>query len=213
MSASKHVNKYLFGELFEQMHGITIDDALSGNKVKMVGIHNERDPGSQWFTPEEHDEVMEKPWSEIHSKLTAPTDPEATVRKYQLVNPVQHFIAGGSLYENAAQLRDLTPFLRNASRANEVPLYRGANRPPAVDSGRDRPLGFTPDRYAAVSYTKDRWDGRGRGQIFKASAGTVKGVPLREIGGNQMYVNKKTKRRDYEWLVLPETIPQEWPDK
>ena len=217
MPAHEHLNNYLFGELFEQSHGITVDDALSGNKVKMMGIHNERDPGSQWFTPEEHDDIMkqfntprlksqgERGWKEVHAELTAPTDPEATVRKYQVVNPVYRFVSTGNLYKNAAELRDLTSHLRNVSRENEIKLYRGAKRPPNIDAGKDRPLGFTPDRYAARSYALTATVGE-RTPIFKADVGTVKGVPLREIGGNNMYVSEKAKRRDYEWLVLPEHL-------
>jgi len=224
MPAQEHLNNYLFGELFEQMHGITIDDALSGNKVKMMGIDNKRNPGSQWFTPEEHDEVFkqfsnpklkergERGWREIHKELTAPTDPEQTIRKYQTVNPVSMFVSHGNPYQNAAQLRDLTSHLRNSSRPNEVKLYRGAKRPPNVDAGRDRPLGFTPDHYAARTYALTGKVGE-RTPIFKADIGTVRGVPLREVGGNSMYVSKQARRRDNEWLVLPESIPEKWPEK
>ena len=212
MPAFDHLNKYLFDEMYEGMHGLSVSEALSGHVAKISGIGKRR-----FYSPEEYDEIMgvwekqRKPYKEIHSKQTGPTDVEQTIRRYQMVNPVEAFLAGDEL-NVAAELRDLTNVMRQKSRLNEVTLYRGAHREPAVDAGKTRPLGFTPDVNSVKHYTSDGWDGRGRAPIWKAKPGTVRGIPLSEIGGRPMTVGR-TRRRDNEWFVLPESVPEKWPEK
>ena len=91
-------------------------------------------------------------------------------------------------------------------------MYRGAGCSPSEDIGKQKtsPLSFTDDRYVARSFLA--LGTINKRQIYKANPNTVRGVPLAEIGGIPRTVGRN-KRFESEWFVLPESIPEKWPEK
>lgn len=208
------LNNYLFGDHFKALHGMTVDEALSGK----VALHSFNGVKKR-MSPEEHDSMMKDagrygegllPFAESHANAIQPTDVGATVRGWQ--RDTSNPLIGPNVYHIAARLRDLTQAVRSGGRTNDVPLYRGATRSPSEDVGasRDNAISFSSDRHATRSFTADM--GRGRGAIFRAAPGLVRGVPLEELGGRPMTVGKN-RRPEAEWLIDPQSVPTEWPKK
>jgi hypothetical protein len=208
MPAHKNLNNYLFAEQFKNMHGMTVDQALSGKVAKI---------NSTLVTPEEMDEFDKSftgkrkhvPFAESHAQRLTEGDVPRFLRGYQ-GNWDTHLI--GNEHQVAATLRDLTKVVRDNSRPNPVALYRGAGRSPSEDIGKQktRPLSFTDDRYVARSFAA--LGHINKRQIYKANTNMVRGVPLAEIGGIPRTVGRN-KRLESEWFVLPESIPEKWPEK
>jgi hypothetical protein len=208
------LNNYLFGDHFKALHGMSVDEALSGKVAKI---------NSTLMSAEEFDDTWKgtrigkgmRPFAESHADMMQPTDVGATVRSWQ--RGPSNILVGDS-HRVAAVIRDLTHAVRTTSRANDAPLYRGAHRSPSADVGvaKDNALSFTSDRHAAVSFTVYQKHGLRisghRGAIFKAAPGLVRGVPLDELGGRPMTVGKN-RRPEAEWLVDPQSVPTEWPKK
>ena len=208
MAAHEHLNNYLFAEQFENMHGMTVDQALSGKVAKI---------NSTLVTPEEMDEFDKSfsnrkgfvPFAERHAQRLTEGDVPRFLRGYQ-GNWNSHLI--GDETQVAATLRDLTKVVRDNSRPNPTALYRGAGRSPSEDIGKQKtsPLSFTDDRYVARSFAA--LGHINKRQIYKANPNTVRGVPLAEIGGIPRTVGRN-KRLESEWFVLPESVPEKWPEK
>ncbi|CAB4185826.1 hypothetical protein UFOVP1130_137 [uncultured Caudovirales phage] len=208
------LNNYLFGDHFRLDRGLTVDEALSG-KVAVHSFNGVR----KRMSPEEHDSMMKDagrygegllPFAESHANAIQPTDVGETVRGWQrnTSNP----LIGPNAYHIAARLRDLTQAVRSGGRENDVTLYRGARRSPLLDIGdsKDIALSFSSDRHAARHFTASV--GTGRGEIFRAAPGLVRGVPLEELGGRPMTVGRN-RRPEAEWLIDPQSVPIEWPKK
>jgi hypothetical protein len=205
---SAPLNNYLFGEHFKRIHGMSVDDALSGKVAKI---------NDTLMSAEEYDDAWKgsrigagmRPFAESHADFIKPTDVSHTVAQFQMERG-EHLI--GNPHRVAASLRDLTDAVRGNSRENDVTLYRGARRLPSLDVGesKDTALSFTPDLNVARSFAAPR--GNSRGSIFKAAPGLVRGVPLSEIGGIRRTVGDK-RRPEAEWLVDPTSVPTEWPKK
>lgn len=94
------LNNYLFGDNFKRLHGMSVDQALSG---KVANIND------ALMTPEEYDDAWSgsrigkgmRPFAESHAELIKPTDVSRTVRNFQreygehlIGNP--HRVAAGS---------------------------------------------------------------------------------------------------------------------
>lgn len=208
MPAHEHLNNYLFAEQFQHMHGMTVDQALSGKIAKI---------NSTLVTPEEYDEFNKGftskrervPFAEMHAKNMESGDIPDFLKRYQ-GNWNTHLT--GSPYQIAATLRDLSNVARQQSMPNPVPLYRGAGLSPSLDIGpqKTRPLSFTDDRYVAKSFASlDKMNSK---QIYKAKPNMVRSVKLSDIGGIKRTVGSG-RRDESEYFVLPESIPQEWPKK
>jgi len=208
MAAHEHLNNYLFAEQFENIHKMTVDQALSGKIAKI---------NSTLVTPEEMDEFDKSfsnrknfvPFAERHAQRLTEGDVPKFLRGYQ-GNWNTHLV--GDETQIAATLRDLTKVVRDNSRPNPSPLYRGAGRSPSEDIGKSKttPLSFTDDRYVARSFVA--LGHINKRQIYKANTNMVRGVPLAEIGGIPRTVGRN-KRLESEWFVLPESIPEKWPEK
>ena len=205
---SAPLNNYLFGEHFKRMHGMSVEDALSGKVAKI---------NDTLLTPEDYDDAWAgsrigkgmRPFAESHAELIQPTDVSATIHQFQRERG-EHLV--GNPHRVAAGLRDLTQAMRGASRENETTLYRGARRAPSLDIGesKDKALSFSSDVNVARSFAAPR--GGSRGAIFKAAPGLVRGVPLSELGGMPRTVGEK-RRPEAEWLIDPASVPTEWPKK
>lgn len=209
MAAHEHLNNYLFAEQFENMHGMTVDQALSGKVAKInskLVTPEEMDEFDKSFTNRRHKHV---PFAESHAQRLNEGDVPKFLKGYQ-GNWNSHLI--GDETQVAATLRDLTKVVRDNSRPNPTALYRGAGRSPSEDIGKQKtsPLSFTDDRYVARSFLA--LGTINKRQIYKASPNTVRGVPLAEIGGIPRTVGRN-KRPESEWFVLPESIPEKWPQK
>ena len=202
------LNQYLFGEHYKALHDMTVDEALSGKVAKINNTLMSAEDFDDFWTGTRIGKGM-RPFAESHADMMQPTDVGTTVRSWQ--RGPSNILVGDS-HHVAAVLRDLTQAVRTTSRANDAPLYRGATRAPSEDVGasRDTALSFTSDRHAARSFTASQ--GRGRGAIFKAAPGLVRGVPLEELGGRPMTVGKN-RRPEAEWLIDPQSVPTEWPKK
>ena len=202
------LNNYLFGDHFKAVHGMTVDEALSGKVAKINSTLMSAEDFDDFWTGTRIGKGM-RPFAESHADKMQPTDVGATVRKFQREHG-EHLI--GDSHRVAASLRDLTQAVRSGSRENDVTLYRGARRSPAEDVGasRDKALSFTPDRHVARSFAAPQ--GTSRGEIFKAAPGLVRGVPLEELGGMPRTVGKN-RRPEAEWLIDPQSVPTEWPKK
>lgn len=208
MAAHENLNNYLFAEQFENMHGMTVDQALSGKIAKI---------NSRLVTPEEMDEFDKSftgkrkhvPFAETHAKRLSESNVPEFINRYQ-GNFQTHLV--GNEHRLAATLRDLTNTVRDRSRPNSSPLYRGAGRSPSEDIGKSKttPLSFTDDRYVARSFAA--LGHINKRQIYKADTNMVRGVPLAEIGGIPRTVGRN-KRPESEWFVLPESIPEQWPEQ
>ena len=208
MPAFDHLNNYLFAEQFENLHGMTVNQALSGKVAKI---------NSTLVTPEEYDEFNKSfsnrkgfvPFAERHAQRLSEGEVPRFLRGYQ-GNCISHLI--GDETQVAATLRDLTKVVRDNSRPNPTALYRGAGRSPSEDIGKQKtsPLSFTDDRYVARSFAA--LGHINKRQIYKANPNTVRGVPLAEIGGIPRTVGRN-KRLESEWFVLPESVPEKWPEK
>lgn len=206
MPAHEHLNNYLFAEHFEHMHGMTVDQALSGKVAKINRI---------LVTPEKYDEFHKgltskreyEPFAEMHARSTESGDIPGFLKRYQ-GNWSTHLV--GNPYQIAATLRDLSNVARQQSMPNPVTLYRGAGQSPSLDIGpqKTHPLSFTDDRYVARSFAalKSGMDKK----IYKAKPNTVRSVKLSDIGGIRRTVGSG-KREESEYFVLPESVPQEWP--
>lgn len=202
------LNNYLFGDNFKRLHGMSVDQALSGKVAKI---------NDTLMSAEEYDDNWAgtkigkgmRPFAESHAELIQPTDVSRTVRNFQREYG-EHLI--GNPHRVAAGLRDLTSAVRSTGRENDVTLYRGARRPPSLDIGesKDTALSFTPDLHVARSFSAPR--GNSRGEVFKAAPGLVRGVPLEELGGMPRTVGK-SRRPEAEWLIDPLSVPTEWPKK
>jgi len=208
MSAHEHLNNYLFAEQFEHMHGMTVDQALSGKVARI---------NRTLMTPEEYDEFNKSftskrehvPFAEMHARLTESGDIPGFLKRYQ-GNWNTHLT--GSPYEIAATLRDLSNVARQQSMPNPVTLYRGAGQSPSLDIGPQKtsPLSFTDDRYVARSFAAlNKMNSK---QIYKAKPNMVRSVKLSDIGGIKRTIGSG-KREESEYFVLPESVPQEWPNK
>ena len=188
---------------------MTVDEALSGKVAKL---------GQRMVSGEEHDDAWKgtrigkglRPFAEVHHELIQPTDVSKTVQQMQGNWGSDHL--AGNEHRVAAKLRDLTHAVKSASSSNEIPLYRAAMRTPLEDIGasRDTPLSFTSDRYVADHFLKKAT--QGRGAIFKAAPGLVRGVNLNDLGGRTVRVGPNS-RPEAEWLIDPQSVPTEWPKK
>jgi len=209
MAAHEHLNNYLFAEQFENLHGMTVDQALSGKVAKInstLVTPEEMDEFDKSFTNRRHEHV---PFAESHAQKLTEGNVSRFLKDYQ-GNWSSHLI--GNETQVAATLRDLTKVVRDNSRPNPTALYRSAGRSPSEDIGKQKtsPLSFTDDRHVARSFTA--LGTINKRQIYKAKPNTVRGVPLAEIGGIPRTVGRN-KRLESEWFVLPESIPEKWPEK
>jgi hypothetical protein len=218
MSASEHLNNYLFDEMYKRVHGLSIEQTLQGY-ARLFST------SPRIFTPEEHKEIheafrkrtkKEKSWEDMQNAIAQPTDTRQTIKDFQWG---RHLI--GWPTPVARQLRDLTKLVRGYARKNDVVLYRGAFRTPAEDigPGKTTPLSATNDRYVARSFASGSYDAimgggvrppgpKKVGRIYKFKEGTVRGIPLIEFGGVPRTVGRGY-RKESEWLILPESIEEE----
>lgn len=213
MAARDAMNKYLFATQFEMLHGLSVDDALSGEKLKMT-VGND----THFLTPEEYENFwpktskLHKPgfateWRQRHAEnMARPRDTGEIIRKIQGNYGTTEFLVG-DVHSRAADLRDLTTLMRTQSRPNEKPLYRGAYLPPKEDirEGKDRPLSYSEDRRVAEVFATPTPSGRRA--VFEAAPNQVRGLPLKEFGGIKRTVGKNNLD-EREWLVDPQSIKQ-----
>jgi len=209
MPAQEHLNNYLFAEQFENMHGMTVDQALSGKVAKInrkLVTPEEMDEFDKSFTNPKHKHV---PFAESHARWLSKSNVPEFINRYQS-NYQTHLV--GNEHQIAATLRDLTNIIRDRSRPNPSPLYRGAGRSPSEDIGKSKttPLSFTDDRYVAHSFAA--LGHINKRQIYKADTNMVRGIPLSELGGIPRTIGKN-RRPESEWFVLPESVPERWPEK
>lgn len=207
MAASEHVNNYLFNDAFTRTHGMSVEQALRGNLIRV-----DDGSGNKFMSPEEYQEhwkgtkkystTLASQWREQHQASIAPTDVTKTIRRFQGNYGTSEILVGNPS-RVAAELRDLTHLVRSEKRVNDISLYRGARRDPELDIGtqEDNLLSFSEDHRVAKTFANQG----SRGLIYKAAPGTVEGIPVNQFGGVRRTVGKNN-REEREWLITPESF-------
>lgn len=203
MAAPLH--KYLLGEQFQRMHGITVDQALEGYALV----------NKQVMDPEEYQQVRstfrpdDKPWEEeVAETVAEASDPAELVRRW--ARDHTGFLVGTSPLHKARDLRDLTGEMRVAGRIPQTPLYRGAAMTPSkqVSVSPDEPLSFTEDRHVAISFARTPLAGhrsRAGGRVHKVDPTGKRGLFVPDYVERERTVGRN-QRPEREWLIDPTTI-------
>lgn len=196
-----HHPRYVLGGQFNKMHGMDVDQALSGHWL---------DHSREVMPPEAHEEYWKpvfkqkyKPWAEQVQEATAVKhEPEALLRDWAMDH--RTFLVGMNVPKIAGRVRDLTRLMQEAV-PNENTIYRGSKRSPQEDiaSEPDYPLSFTEDRHVATSFRAQYGK---RGAIFKMAPHTARGLRFQDYGVNTRTVGQ-SRRKESEFLVDPLSFP------
>lgn len=207
MSVANSLNKHLFADTFERFRGMTLEQAAQGYGYPLGhggGLHS----------PEEIDEI-ERDMAKFRGKTySGPSAAERASETMSQHRPIEDLVTGWASNHReimvgmnttaiARDLLDLGGEIRGSARPPETKLYRGAEIPPAqqVASTPDMPLSFTEDPHVARSFAKTG----GRGSIFHAQAGSVRGIYVPDYVKRQRTVGSG-RREEREWLIDPASI-------
>lgn len=191
----------LFSQQFQAYHDLTPEQYLSGMSMSRLGnekiIHN---------TPEERDEFDKEmypkyykgPYRErLEETLSTPTNIPEFIRNLRS-HPGN--AAVGDPLVVARDLRGFTEEMDRNAKVNPRMLYRGARKAPSEDVKDYRPLSFSESRAAANVFAKES-----RGEVFKAQAGSVRGLRMKDYGVEPMTVGPR-RVSEAEWLVDPKSF-------
>lgn len=198
MSQNDH---YLLGEQFQRLHGMTVDQALTGHWLT---------PDRELMPPEAHEEFWKPvlkqrytPWSEqVHASTVERNDPSGLLKDWAMNHKT--FLVGADTPKIASKVRDFTDLMHTAGSYNTGPLYRGSILSPQAEVAinPDSPLSFTEDRHAATSFKAQYGK---RGSIFRLAPQAARGLRLEDFGVNIRTVGQG-RRKESEFLVDPSSI-------
>lgn len=199
---SAPLNQYLFGERFKLLHGLSVDEALTGHSVHPFSREVMGPDDSEEFWGELR--PNDQPWKEQVEEIVAGTsDPAAMIKSWardhtELLVGTQHPAV------KARNLRDLTKELRLEGRTPDRPLYRGASIPPEeqIKSRPDEALSFTEDRHVATSFARG---GGARGHVYRREPAGLRGLFVPDFVERERTVGRN-QRPEREWLIDPTTI-------
>jgi hypothetical protein len=191
--------KYLLGGQFQRLHGLSVDQALSGHWL----MPRTREV----MPPEAHDEMHDTlsrgrtPWQErVAQDVEQRHEPRNMLRDWAY-NHTQFLV--GSPMHVATKLRDFTGLMREEGTPNTAPIYRGSAVPPheILAKTPDSPLSFSTDRYVAQSF-------RGRGGVItKLPPNSARGLLLSNYGAAFRTVGRG-RRPESEFLADPESLKE-----
>lgn len=198
----------LFSRQFELMHGLTVDQALSGH-MRING---------RVFSPEELEEDNKR-LSEYYKQRGTPDSkaflnvinkepPTPVPIDTQLRNWARNHttMLVGNTRQIASNIKHINEHFSQTAKPNEVPIYRGADRSPqeAVQGDPTYPLAFSTDRFVATSFAKKSYRGK-KGSIYRVDPGQSRGLLLSDYGVATRTVGQ-SRRPEAEFLADPSSF-------